>query len=96
MIAGGGGSGGGMRGGFGGRGGDMGGALSRELIDETQSLTAPPATDADDATAGRMWAYIALSKSTESDSGKTSSLTAHKKNMSTPLPNPLINVYRYA
>jgi hypothetical protein len=33
-----------MRGGFGGRGGDrggdMGGALSRELIDETQSLTA--------------------------------------------------------
>ena len=85
-----------MRGGFGGRGGDRGGALSRELIDEAQSLTAPPATDADDATAGRMWAYIALSKSTESDSGKTSSLTAHEKNIPTPLPNPLIHVYRYA
>jgi hypothetical protein len=60
----------------GGRGGDRGGSLSRELIDEPQSLTAPPATDADDATADRMWKYIAISKSAESDSCKTSCLTA--------------------
>ncbi len=60
--------GGGGRGGFGDRGGDMGGVLFRELIDETQSLTAPPATDADDATADRMWEYIDIAKSAENDS----------------------------
>jgi hypothetical protein len=70
------GGGGGVRGRFGGRGGDRGGAFPRELIDEVQCLTAPPATDADDATADRMWEYIAISKSAESDSGKTSCLTA--------------------
>jgi hypothetical protein len=59
-----------------GPGGKLGGALSRKLIDEAQFLTAPPATDADDATADRMWEYIAIAKSAESDSGKTSCLTA--------------------
>ncbi len=49
--------------------------LSRELIDDAQSLTAPPATDADDATADRMLDYIAI-ESAENDSGKTSCLTA--------------------
>ncbi len=34
------------------------------------------ATDADDATADRMWEYIAIAKSAELDSGKTSCLTA--------------------
>jgi hypothetical protein len=47
-----------------------------KLIDEAQPLTAPPATDADDTTADRMWEYITIAKSTESDSGKTSCLTA--------------------
>ncbi len=56
--------------------GDRGGSLSRELIDEAQSLTAPPATDADDATADRMWEYIAIANSAVSDSDKTSRLTA--------------------
>jgi hypothetical protein len=50
--------------------------LSRELIDKEKSLLAPPASDADDATADRMWEYIAIAKSGQSDSGKTSSLTA--------------------
>ena len=68
--------GGGGRGGFGDRVEDRGVALSRELIDEAQSLTAPPVTDADDATADRMCEYIAIAKSADSDSGKTSRLTA--------------------
>jgi hypothetical protein len=47
-----------------------------DVRDEAQSPTAPPATDADDATADRMCEYIAIAKSAESDSGKTSRLTA--------------------
>ncbi len=50
--------------------------LSRELIDDAQSLTAPPATVADDATADRMLDYIAIAESAESDSGKMLCLTA--------------------
>ncbi len=38
-------------------------------------LTNPAATDADDAAADRMCEYIAIAKSAESDSGKTSRLT---------------------
>jgi hypothetical protein len=68
--------GGGGRGRFDDRGGDSGGALSRELIDEAQSLTATPVTDADGATADHMGKYIDIAKSTDSDSGKTSRLTA--------------------
>jgi hypothetical protein len=46
------------------------------LIDEAQSLTAPPGLGDDDATVDCMWEYIAIAKSAESDSGKTSFLTA--------------------
>ena len=55
-------------GGVGGTGGGGGG--------EAQALTAPPAPDADDATADRMCEYVAIAKSADSDSGKTSRLTA--------------------